>query len=93
MQYIICIQVPELVLVGSQAVRFFQSAALSPFSDDYFHVVWLLMLFPSQYTISAGTEMYNMTFQIMHIYSVWLRLVFYPRHSHKEAVWCAQSNF
>ena len=51
------IQVPELVSVGSQAVRLFHLTALSPFLDGHFPVVWLLVLSPSQHTISASTEM------------------------------------
>ena len=46
---------PELVSVGSQALHFL--TALSPFSDGHFPVVWLLVLSPSQYMISASTKM------------------------------------
>ena len=46
---------PELVSVESQALHFL--TALSPFSDGHFPVVWLLVVSPSQYMISASIEM------------------------------------
>ena len=49
---------------GTHSMQQMRIWMVSPFSDGHFPVVWLLMLFPFPYTISASTEIYFMANQL-----------------------------